>query len=107
MSVSQSRNMSLCIMCRNCFGKCSWSKDFRPVDGWTVKATYGKNGDLKRAWVGWCPEFRPDKVLCEILKEKDAKKARWHIQQEYGYITPLRYAVMRYNIMNNCKGVKG
>lgn len=105
MSVSKSRNMSLCIMCRNCFGNCAWSKHFKPVKGWTAVESYKKNGELNRAWIGWCPEFKPDRGLYNLMKNSEARKGRWHIQQEYGYITPVRYATIRYNLINNYKGV--
>lgn len=101
MSVSQSRNLSLCIMCRNCCGKCAWSKWFLPVKGWTAIETRKANGDLNRAWVGWCPQFKADAGLYDIIVHGDPKKARWHIVKQYGYITMLRLTVIRYHLVND------
>lgn len=101
MSVNTGKSMSLCIMCRNCCGKCAWSKWFLPVDGWTATETYKTNGELNRAWVGWCPQFKADAGLYDIIVHGDPQKVRWHIVKQYGYITILRLTVIRYHLVND------
>lgn len=101
MSVSQSRNLSLCIMCRNCCGKCAWSKWFLPVKGWTAIETRKANGDLNRAWVGWCPEFKADAGLYDIIAKGDPHEGRLYVTRQYGYITRLRYITIRYHLVND------
>lgn len=101
MSVSQSRNLSLCIMCRNCCGKCAWSKWFLPVKGWTAIETRKANGDLNRAWVGWCPQFKADAGLYEIIAKGDPHEGRLYVTRQYGYITRLRYITIRYHLVND------
>lgn len=62
---------TLCWDCQNACGGCSWSKAFKPVNGWTaerkdVKVNHTYRG---RSWtqteesyiVKKCPEFLPDK----------------------------------------------
>lgn len=101
MSVHLTRNMSLCIMCRNCFGKCAWSTYFMPVDGWTASETYKANGQLKRVWVGWCPQFKADAGLYDIFVHEDPKKGRSRIARQYGYISKQRYIAIRYHLLND------
>lgn len=94
-------NMSLCIMCQNCFGKCAWSKYFLPVKGWTASVTYKANGEVNRAWVGWCPLFKADAGLVDIFLHEDPQKGRTHITRQYGYISKQRYISIRYHLMND------
>jgi len=101
MSIHHSRNMSLCIMCQNYCAKCAWSKYFMPVEGWTAIETYKKNGELNRAWVGWCPLFRADAGLYDMIAHGDSKTGRRHIIKQYGYITELRYITIRYHLVND------
>lgn len=101
MSVSQSRNLSLCIMCRNCFGKCAWSKWFMPVKGWAAIETHKANGDLNRAWVGWCPRFKADAGLYDIIVNGDPNEGRLYVTRQYGYVTRLRYNTIRYHLIND------
>lgn len=93
--------MSLCIMCRNCCGKCAWSKWFLPVKGWTAIETYKANGDLNRAWVGWCPQFKADAGLYDIIVHGDPQEGRLYVTRQYGYITRLRYIDIRYHLVND------
>ena len=37
--VHRKRDQSLCWNCKNCFGGCSWSKSFEPVEGWRAERT--------------------------------------------------------------------
>lgn len=106
MSVHLSRNMSLCIMCRNCCGKCPWSKYFLPVKGWTAIETHKPNGELNRAWVSWCPMFKADAGLYDIIVHGDPHKVRNYITRQYGYITRLRYIVIRNHLVNDYERTK-
>ena len=101
MSIHQQRNMSLCIMCRNYCGGCPWSKYFLPVKGWTAIETYKKNGELNRAWVSWCPQFKADAGLYDLFVHGDPRKGRYEISKEYGHITMLRYITIRYHLVND------
>jgi len=101
MSNYHSRNMSLCILCQNYCGKCNWSKYFERVDGWTAIESYKVNGDLNRAWVGWCPEFIADAGLYDMMVHTDEKTGRWHIIKQYGYMNDLRYRTVRYHLVND------
>ena len=101
MNYTFSRNMSICIMCRNYCGKCAWSKYFMPVEGWTAIEAYKTNGELNRAWVSWCPLFKADAGLYDLMVHGDPKKGRIYIIKQYGYITELRYTVIRYHLVND------
>lgn len=46
--------VTLCWVCQNCFGGCSWSRDYTPVEGWKTRANL----------VLSCPEFQPEGLLC-------------------------------------------
>lgn len=100
MSIKQTRNMTLCMLCQRFAGGCAWSKDFKAVEGWTARVTYKKNGKIDRAWVGWCPSFRADAGLYDLFME-DPRKGRWYIIKHYGYITEVRYATIRYHLVND------
>ena len=62
---------TLCWTCRNAVPNldgsrgCSWSKELKPVEGWTARKThfrYGKFGFLVKK----CPEYEYDKVSCRM-----------------------------------------
>lgn len=105
MSNYHSRNMSLCILCQNYCGKCNWSKYFERVEGWTAIEDY-KNGKLHRAWVGWCPKFRADVGLYDLIAKGEERTGRWHIIKQYGYINELRYKTIRYRLVNDYERTK-
>lgn len=50
--------VTLCWVCQNCFGGCSWSRDYTPVEGWKAKKT--PNSYLVLS----CPSFDPGTLLC-------------------------------------------
>lgn len=62
------KNPTLCWYCQNAVpggGRgCSWSRSFKPVDGWdaepTQRAVSGQDPDSYR--VADCPEFIPDPI---------------------------------------------
>lgn len=39
------KSEQLCCTCKNCYGGCSWSRDFTPVDGWDAIPTI-----IKQQW---------------------------------------------------------
>ena len=55
-------DQSLCWNCKNCFGGCSWSESFEPVEGWNAKRTIIKylNTETPSFLVRDCPLFAPD-----------------------------------------------
>ena len=57
------RKETKCLTCRNCFGGCSWSFEFIPVDGWkAIKTHIPSNGEYAESYkVIECPEYIPDK----------------------------------------------
>lgn len=95
------RGASLCIFCRKCCGRCSWSKDLTPVKGWTAKEKRNKNGKVIGAWVGWCPEFVADDGLYKFITSDKAKENRMILSKHYFYVSELRLAVLRYHFLNN------
>lgn len=72
MKNESKRYGTLCWNCKKQFGKCAWSKEFKPVDGWKatptkVKADTQRNGRCVDSFeVHECPEFE----LLERLKRK-------------------------------------
>ena len=70
------KNSQLCWDCEKACGRCSWSKNFTPVEGWKAKptkmlisTTNGKGG-LRKYYsdtyeIHECPEFEPLKIKNE------------------------------------------
>ena len=85
------RGASLCWFCERCISKCEWSKDFEEVKGWYADAEKNKDGTIKRAWVGWCPKFKPENGF-----EKRILKGSPGVVRYVG--SPVRYATLRYHI---------
>ncbi len=55
------KKTTLCWDCQNALCKCSWSREFKPVEGWTaIQTTIGRDR-VKSFCVIECPEFREDK----------------------------------------------
>ena len=55
-------DQSLCWRCKNCFGGCSWSESFEPVEGWSAERTLIKhfNVETPSFLVRACPLFAVD-----------------------------------------------
>ena len=59
------KHSTLCWDCDKACGKCSWSKRFKPVDGWkAVPTKVWIGGESRHPWgdsfdVYECPEFEP------------------------------------------------
>lgn len=51
--------VTLCWVCQNCFGGCSWSSEYIPVEGWKAKKTPTSYLVLS------CPSFDPGTLLCK------------------------------------------
>lgn len=71
---------TLCWECANATGSCSWSKSFKPVDGWKAKKTTlnlgysAYSGKPKKAVsyiVKKCPEFVPDKPRERVIIDEE------------------------------------
>ena len=50
---------SICWLCQNYAGKCSWSKSFVPVEGWVAKPVK-VDSPIQSYKVKQCPEFVRD-----------------------------------------------
>lgn len=57
----------LCWRCKNACGNCSWSRDFKPVLGWTAVETF-KDGNITYS-VTKCPAFKPEKIKKRSINE--------------------------------------
>lgn len=52
-----------CWTCQNaCNGGCSWSREFKPVDGWKAIPTYiQENGEHANSYkIIYCPEYEKE-----------------------------------------------
>lgn len=60
---------TLCWKCSNC-GNCSWSRSFKPVEGWQAKPTcfVDREKVVHSYIVASCPEFKP---LTKLRRDKD------------------------------------
>lgn len=94
-------NMTLCLLCQKYIDGCNWSRSFKAVEGWTAYVTHKKNGKIARAWVGWCPECVFDEKAHEVITTWNTNDGMEYITKQYGFITELRYATLRYHLMNN------
>ena len=65
--------VTLCWVCQNCFGDCSWSRDYTPVEGWKAKSTtvqrQPREGTASYLVLS-CPEFIPEEHLCSRCASK-------------------------------------
>lgn len=67
---------TLCWLCKNAGGGCSWSKTFKPVKGWVAEPTIlhiSKDQTLNSFNVESCPQFK--KLDYKSKREKVAEKA--------------------------------
>lgn len=61
------KQQSICWKCSNCYGGCSWSRSYIPVDGWEAEQRNIEGHDKKAEKilisyrVDSCPEFAEDK----------------------------------------------
>ena len=63
----------ICWMCQNSTGKCSWSRELKPVEGWEAEPTIirNKDGDIYDSYkITYCPQFINDCTFKEILYDK-------------------------------------
>lgn len=60
------KESSICWNCKKCYGGCSWSKDFIPVENWEADFLTLSKGSAYQALetyiVKKCPEFESDKT---------------------------------------------
>lgn len=74
--MTSKKHDTLCWLCEKAGGKCSWSKDFTPVEGWEAKPTKVKADSASQHQyidsfiVYECPEFE----LLEAVKEQKVAK---------------------------------
>ena len=64
-------DQSLCWRCKNCFGGCSWSKSFEPVEGWRAERTIIQhfNAETPSFLVRACPLFVMDDGEREYISD--------------------------------------
>lgn len=57
------RKETKCWTCQNCYGGCSWSREFEPVKGWkAIETNIPANGEMAASYkVIECPEYIPDR----------------------------------------------
>ena len=86
------RKDTLCWECEKAGGKCSWSKNFTPVEGWNAIPTkiscgYKKNGTephfIDSFQVLECPEFEKMEELKRRAAEKKPKKKKYEQYTKY------------------------
>ena len=69
---------SLCWECQNSCSGCSWSKSFKPVEGWTAERRMIKNSpyeSFESYFVRECPEF----------KQKHFIKVKGNVDMDFYY----------------------
>lgn len=49
-----------CWTCRKACGGCSWSKEFKPVEGWDATENILADGTLRGYEIRFCPEYEKD-----------------------------------------------
>ena len=49
-----------CWTCKNCYGGCNWSREFKPVEGWKAIKTYIPNNEehAESYKIIYCPEYK-------------------------------------------------
>lgn len=54
----------ICWRCQNSTGRCSWSRELKPVEGWVAEPTIVRNKEGKVLYSSYkiifCPEFLQD-----------------------------------------------
>ena len=87
------KHSQLCWYCDKAGGKCSWSRDFTPVQGWKAKPTKvpayttGNGKKKKKIYldsfeVHECPEFEPLKLKDEAELIKLIKRNSGRIRRD-------------------------
>lgn len=78
---TQTFKQTLCWRCQNATGHCDWSKNFKPVKGWTAKETriYDK---VQSFIVISCPEFEEDKKKEETKENVAVVKPPHRVHKE-------------------------
>ena len=70
--VHRKEDQSLCWLCKNCFGGCSWSESLEPVEGWNAERTIIQhfNAETPSFLVRDCPLFAPDDGEREYISDE-------------------------------------
>lgn len=58
-SISERGQDQLCWRCKNACGGCRWSREFKPIPGWTAVPTFKDRSNTYN--ILKCPEFKPEK----------------------------------------------
>ncbi len=86
--VPNNSKANICFDCQNACGKCSWSRNFTPVPGWTAETKYILNGKdyygkprfEQTYYISDCPEFVPDDKRNGCNGEFSEKQIRMLVQ---------------------------
>ena len=82
---------TICWNCKKACGRCSWSRDFTPIEGWEAIPT-----KRRESWNGYtriaesydvynCPEFE----LLDTIKYNDRERDKWiRLMQKQGTTLP-------------------
>lgn len=87
------KSNELCFHCDNACGGCSWSREFKPVPGWTAEPTQlrtdGGTGTCSSYHITFCPEF------CGDAEPKERKKEDVNIALIEATMRELRLALRK------------
>lgn len=59
-----------CVSCARCYGLCSWSRNYIPVDGWTATKSYDADGNHYSYQIDDCPLYEEDESTAEKRAEQ-------------------------------------
>lgn len=68
----------LCFSCLNSDGKCSWSKNFTPIEGWNAEPKVVRGG-IETFRIYSCPKYIFDGLCsrCVFFNKKYEKPEEW------------------------------
>lgn len=60
-----------CWTCTKSCGGCSWSRSFKPIDGWKAKPTIiaGQGDEFSSYEIEYCPEYEKEKKKRKRIKD--------------------------------------
>lgn len=68
----------LCWKCANAYGDCDWSREFKPIEGWTADTVYKEGYKGRIQFYSYniheCPQFVPDTKRHKIEMDDEALK---------------------------------
>lgn len=76
---NKKKESSICWDCANAYAhKCSWFKDYTPVEGWTAEKRKYNSGNrtITSYCVEQCPNFISDKIEKVVVKLKKYQRKK-------------------------------